>query len=184
MDTDTSDLLDELNRLADNAESLQPSPTPDKHEIERWMTLFSYTDKEASSLLALQVADVTRDRLSHEHWSLISSDVEAAGPSRLSWEHLLGMKELMKENSTNFTYGENGKRYTLLRMLGWLSDERKVREILQGKGEDVKIELVRGVDMWHQVVYVDDEALKKIAEFIDGKLVLEKKKDAEEDETK
>jgi hypothetical protein len=119
MDLD-KDLLDELNRLANNAESLQFSPTPDKSEIERWMNLFSYTDKEASSLLALQMADVTRDRLSDEHWSLISSDVEAAGHSRLSWEHLLGMKELVKVNSTTFIDGENGERYTLLRMLGWL----------------------------------------------------------------
>jgi hypothetical protein len=181
MDTD---LLDELNRLADNAESLQSSPTPDKGEIERWMNLFSYTDKEASSLLALQITDVTRDRLSDEHWSLISTDVEAAGHSRLSWEHLLGMKELMKANSTTFYDVEDGKRYTVLRMLGWLSDEGKVRDILRKEKEEVEIERVKGVDMWHQVVYVDDEGLKKIEEFIDGKLVLEKKGTAEEDTKK
>jgi hypothetical protein len=138
------------------------------------MNFFSYANKEASSVLALQMADVTRDRLSDEHWSLISSDVEAAGHSRLSWEHLLGMKGLMKANSTTLIggeNGENGERYTLLRMLGWLSDERRVREILGEEGEEVKIEMARGVDMWHQVVYVDDEGLKKIEEFIDGKLV-------------
>lgn len=58
-----------------------------------------------------------------------------------------------------------------------------MRGILGAEGEEVKIEMVRGVDMWHQVVYVDDEGLKKIEEFIDGKLVLEKK-DAEEEDTK
>lgn len=174
MDMDT-DLLDELNRLADNAELLQSSPTPDKSEIERWMNLFSYTDKEASSLLALQMDDVTRDRLSDEHWSLISSDVEAAGHSRLSWEHLLGIKELMKANSTTFYDMEDGKRYTVLRMLGWLSDEGKLRDILGKEKDEVEIELVKGVDMWHQVVYLDEEGLKKIEEFIDGKLILEKK---------
>jgi hypothetical protein len=180
MDMDT-DLLDELNRLADNAELLQSSPTPDKSEIERWMNLFSYTDREASPLLALQITDVTRDRLSDEHWSLISSGVEAAGHSRLSWEHLLGMKELMKANSTTFYDVEDGKRYTVLRMLGWLSDEGKVRDILGKEKEEVGIELVKGVDTWHQVVYVDDEGLTKIEEFIDGKLVLEKKDTKEED---
>jgi hypothetical protein len=132
MDTDTTDLLDELNRLAENAESLQSSPKPEKSEIERWMNFFSYTDTEASSFLALQLADVTRDRLSDSHWSLISTDVEAAGHSRLSWEHLLGMKEFMKANSTTFYDEEDGKRYTLLRMLGWLSDKGKVRGILEG----------------------------------------------------
>jgi hypothetical protein len=182
MDMDT-DLLDELNRLAGNAELLQSSPTPDKSEIERWMNLFSYTDKEASSLLAMQMTDVTRDRLSDEHWSLISSDVEAAGHSRLSWEHLLGMKELIKANSTTFYDVEDGKRYTVLRMLGWLSDEGKVRDILGKEKEEVETERVRGVDMWHQVVYVDDEGLKKIEEFIDGRLVWGKK-DAEAEDTK
>ena len=145
------------------------------------MNLFSYTNKEASSLLALQLTDVTRDRFSDSHWSLISTDVEAAGHSRLGWEHLLGIKKLMKANSTTFIDGEDGKRYTLLRMLGWLSDEGKVREILGVKGEELKIEMVRGVDVWHQVVYVDDVGLKKIEEFIDGKLVLEKKEAEEED---
>jgi hypothetical protein len=168
------DFMDELNRLADNAESIsQTTSSMTKAEVERWMNLFSYTPAEASLLLTLQLADVTREQIPNAHWELICDDVEAAGYSRVSWEHLLGMKDTMKANSTTLI-DNDGKRWTLLRMAGFIRDKESVK-MITGTEEDSKITDVKALDGFQKVVWVDDEGLKKIEEFIDGKLVLEKK---------
>jgi len=166
------DFMDELNRLADNAESLE-STTFNTTEVERWKILFSYTDAEASLTIKMQLADVTQERIPDGHWELIREDVEGAGHSRLSWEHLLQMKDTMKANSTTLIDSE-GKRWMLLRMAGFIKDVEKVKEIT-GTEEELKVEKVTATFGSHYVVWVDDEGLKKIEDFIDAKLVLEKK---------
>ena len=166
------DFMDELNRLAGNAESLE-STTLTTSEVERWKTLFSYTDAEASIIIKMQLADVTAERIPDGHWELICEDVEAAGHSRLSWEHLLQMKDTMKANSTTLIDSE-GKRWTLLRMAGFIKDLEKVKEIT-GTKEELKVEKVTATFGSHDIVWVDVEGLKKIEDFIDAKLVLEKK---------
>ena len=169
---DGMDFMDELNRLADNAESLE-STALTSTEVERWKTLFSYSDAEASLIIKMQLADVTQERIPDGHWELIRENVEAAGHSRLSWEHLLQMKDTMKANSTTLIDGE-GKRWTLLRMAGFLKDVERVKEIT-GTEEEMKVEKVTATFGTHEVVWVDDEGLKKIEDFIDAQLVLEKK---------
>ncbi len=67
---DDMNFIDELNRLADNAESLE-STTVTTTEVERWKTLFSYTDAEASLIIKRQLADVTQERIPEGHWELI-----------------------------------------------------------------------------------------------------------------
>lgn len=143
------DFMNELNRLADNAESLQRSPAPTTAELERWKDLFSYTDSEASLIIRMQLADITQDRVPDAHWELIREDVEAAGHSRLSWEHLLQMKDTMKANSTTLI-DSKGKRWILLRMVGFLRDAEKVKEIT-GMEEDPKITEVAAMFGKHEV---------------------------------
>jgi hypothetical protein len=171
--TDMDD-MDELNRLADNAESLShTTPSMTEAEVEHWTNLFSYTPAEVSLLLNLQLADVTRERIPDAHWELIRDDVSAAGHSRVSWEHLLGMKDTMKANS--MTLIDNcGKRWTLLRMVGFIRDKESVKKIT-GMEEDPKVTDVKAFDGSQKVVWVDDVGLKKIEDSIDAKLVLEKK---------
>jgi len=107
---DDMDFTDELNRLADNAESLERSvPQLTMAEIERWKTLFSYSDAEASAIIKKQLTDVTQDRIPDEHWELIRENVEQAGHSRLSWEHLLHMKDTLKANSTTLIDNDGNK---------------------------------------------------------------------------
>jgi hypothetical protein len=166
--------MDELNRLVDNAESISHTTSPMmKDEVKRWMNLFSYIPAEASLLLTLQLEDETRERIPNAHWELNGNDVEAAGYSRVSWDHLLGMKDTMKANSTTLI-DNDGKGWTTLRMAGFIRDKESVK-VITGTEKDLKITEVKALDGSQKVVWVDDEGLKKIEEFIDGKLVLEKK---------
>jgi hypothetical protein len=168
---DDMNFIDELNRLADNAESLE-STTVTTIEVERWKTLFSYTDAEASLIIKRQLSDVTQERIPEGHWELIRKDVEAAGHSRLSWEHLLQMKDTMKANSTTLIDSE-GKSWTLLWMAGFIRDVESVKEIT-GVERKLQVEKVGATFGTHDVVWIDDEGLKKIEDFIDAKLILEK----------
>jgi hypothetical protein len=68
----------------------------------------------------------------------------------------------------------DGKRWTTLRMAGFIRDKESVK-VITGTEKDPKIIEVKALDGSQKVVWVDDEGLKKIKEFIDGKLVLEKK---------
>jgi hypothetical protein len=145
-----NDFMDELNRLADNAESLERSTTSfNKIEIGRWQSLFSYTEPEAELLMKMQAADVTQDRIPDAHWELIHEDVEAAGHSRLSWEHLLQMKDAMKANSTTLI-DNKGKRWALLRMVGFMRDVESIKEIT-GMKEDPKVAEVAAMLGNHEV---------------------------------
>lgn len=77
--------MNELNRLADNAESLEGVASQHcKAELERWNTLFSYSNEEASRILKMQLMDVTQERVTDEHWKLIRENVQRAGHSGLS----------------------------------------------------------------------------------------------------
>ncbi|KAE9370775.1 hypothetical protein N431DRAFT_484923 [Stipitochalara longipes BDJ] len=166
------EFIDELNRLANNAESLE-STTLTTTEVERWKTLFSYTDAEASLFIKMKLADVMQECMPDGHWELIRAGVEAVGHSRLSREHLLQMKDMMKANSTMLIDTE-GKRWTLLRMAGFIKDLESVKEIT-GTKEELKVEKVAATFGSHDVVWIDDEGLKKIEEFIDAELIMEKK---------
>lgn len=147
---DDTDFMDELNRLADNAESLASSASQlTTAEIERWKTLFSYFEAEASLIIKMQQADVTQERISDEHWELIREKVEEAGHSRLSWEHLLQMKDTMKANSTTLI-DRDGNTWILLRMVGFLRDVESVKEILKVE-EDSKVTEVDAMFGMHEV---------------------------------
>ena len=82
------DLLQELNRLADNAALANAAVRPSEEEIQRWMSLFSYTREDAETLIWMHLSDIIRVRISDEHWFLIHQDCQRAGHSRESWEHL------------------------------------------------------------------------------------------------
>lgn len=82
------DLLEELNRLADNAAIANAAVRPSEEEVQRWMNLFSYTRDDAEMLIWMHLSDIMRVRISDQHWFLIHQDCHRAGHSRESWEHL------------------------------------------------------------------------------------------------
>jgi len=125
--TQVRDPLEELERMARNA-ATATEDDPSDEEIERWMTLFKYDDYQARMLIQNQRRDIARERISDEHWALRREDCEAAGHSRESYEHSLGLNDLLSSQSS-VVYDADGVRWTVVKLGGLIESAEKVKEI-------------------------------------------------------
>lgn len=82
------DLFEELESMAINAtDDCNVEFEPSEEEITRWQRLFAYTYAEAAEHIKNQRSDLSRSRVSNDHWDLVSSEKEAQGYSREAYEH-------------------------------------------------------------------------------------------------
>ncbi len=133
-------LAAELENMATNATDSHPSPSeslPDS-TIERWQRLFDCPSAhEASTLLERHRTDLTRIRVTDEHWAIVRTDKEAEGYDREAYEYSLGRerekakKDLATPKGSTPT-GERGaksrKSYFILMLGGPLDTAGKVQQ--------------------------------------------------------
>ncbi len=162
------DPFEELERMAAVATSANDED-PEDEEIERWMKLFKYNYFTAMTLIQQHRADVTRKPISDEHWELVRGDREAAGYDREAYEHSLGLKDLMKSQSTTF-HDADGHTWTLFRLGGLLGDAQRVKEIA-GLEELPKVTYGMGSTGEATFVWVDSEATKRVENWLEMRQV-------------
>ncbi|KAF2675896.1 hypothetical protein K458DRAFT_447777 [Lentithecium fluviatile CBS 122367] len=122
----------EVERMA-QAASAQDEQLADEHSpgaMARWQRLFGYTPVEAMHLIKQQHEDVTRDRITDEHWVLVKEEQETAGYDREAYEHSLRLPDVFKDNSATIpTTSKDGQTMLLLRLGGLLDSAEKVKEV-------------------------------------------------------
>lgn len=157
--------LAELNRMAD-AVSKTTDAEPTDEEVERWVELFKYSEVEAFDLIVAQRNDITREHIPDEHWSLVCTEKEAAGYDREAYEHALGLKDLIKSQST-VIYDAEGKKWALFRLGGLLENAEKVREIAQLDKLPKTEWGLGGYGSMVRFCLVDDAAREKVEDWIE-----------------
>ncbi|KAK4451670.1 hypothetical protein QBC34DRAFT_492933 [Podospora aff. communis PSN243] len=115
------DLMDELNSMADFATNC-PDDQVDKDSIQRWQTLFGYTQAEALAKLESHRANHPQTQLSNSQWELIRADKQHQGHYKESYEHALYLlasnKPTHTTSSLTDTNTKESKAKYLLRMEG------------------------------------------------------------------
>jgi hypothetical protein len=164
---DDLDALEELERMAHNAEYSRLTDTlPSAEDIKRWMRLFKYNHIEAEALIIAHRSDLTRVPITDEHWSLVALDLQSRGYDREAYEHSLGLKDLMKSQST-VVHDSDGHRWTLFRLGGLLESQEKIKDIA-GLEQMPKVTTGIGSRGMSDFVWVDDAAREKIEHWIEG----------------
>ncbi|OAK95010.1 hypothetical protein IQ06DRAFT_284998 [Phaeosphaeriaceae sp. SRC1lsM3a] len=167
---------EELERMAiaasaNDAQIANQYPTPET--IGRWTRLFGYSHMEAVRLIGDQRADVTRERITDDHWNLIKDEKEALGYDREAYEHSLQLPKVFKGQSATIpTTGGDGELMLLFRLGGLLDSPEKVKEI--AGLEDLPV--VR--EGWSEMgvvkfCVVDKDAQRKLEEWLAQKAVLQ-----------
>ncbi|KAI9743512.1 MAG: hypothetical protein M1818_002825 [Claussenomyces sp. TS43310] len=133
------DFLDELERMAANAstaESLAFEDEVSPAQMARWQRLFNYSAYEAAQVIQAQRSDVTRDRISDEHWSLVSQQVEREGHDREAYGHRHQLRRMLQAESYQMD------DMFVFRLGGLLDSAEKVMKVA---GLDKKPVVVRGL---------------------------------------
>ena len=89
------DAFEELEKMALNASgsgsatgsSTLSEEAPSPAQISRWQKLFGYSYSDAIDCLQEYRSDLTRPRVSDDHWDLVRADKEAAGYDREAYEY-------------------------------------------------------------------------------------------------
>lgn len=88
------DAFEELEKMALNASgggsttaSTVSEEAPSPAQVSRWQKLFGYSYSDAIDYLQEYRTDLTRSRVSDDHWDLVRVDKEAAGYDREAYEY-------------------------------------------------------------------------------------------------
>ncbi|KAH7095088.1 hypothetical protein FB567DRAFT_511735 [Paraphoma chrysanthemicola] len=166
----------ELERMAAAATaSASDDLAPLQDNIERWQRLFGYSKVEAWQLISEQRQNVTRDRISDDHWALIKEEKEALGYDREAYEHSLQLPEVFKSQSATIptTESDGGESMLLFRLGGLLDSPEKVTKIAALQ----RLPIVReGTNERGAVKFcvVDKEAQHKLEEWLAQRAVLQR----------
>ncbi|KAF2480675.1 hypothetical protein BDY17DRAFT_312525 [Neohortaea acidophila] len=94
---DPFDLQQELEALAGNAYNpdlaQQDTPEPISATIKRWQTLFGLSSGDAIDSIMAHRNNLTRARISDDHWQMVQRDKEAQGYDREAYEHELDVQK-------------------------------------------------------------------------------------------
>ncbi|KAH6873007.1 hypothetical protein BKA58DRAFT_158491 [Alternaria rosae] len=167
---------DELERMAHAASASDAqiaSQYPAQESIERWMRLFGYSRIDAVRLISDQRGDVTRQRITDDHWELVRTEKEALGYDREAYEHNLSLLKVFKSQSAFIpTSGAGGEMMLLFRLGGLLSSAEKVQEVASLDRVPVEQE---GMSEMGPVKFclVDKDAQKKLEEWLTQQSVLQ-----------
>ncbi|KAF2122117.1 hypothetical protein BDV96DRAFT_594043 [Lophiotrema nucula] len=169
---------EELERMATaagaaDAQIADESPKPDA--IARWQKLFNYNPMEASSIITAQRADLTRPRITDEHWDLVRAEKEAVGYDREAYEHSLQLGDILKKQSATIPMkGADGEVMFMFRLGGLLDSVEKVKEV--AGLEEVPVEKEAWGEMGPaKFCFVSKNAQGKIEEWLQQQRVEEKR---------
>ncbi|CAO2656393.1 Nn.00g051960.m01.CDS01 [Neocucurbitaria sp. VM-36] len=157
---------------AEDAQLASQYPTPET--IERWKRLFGYSHMEAVHLISGQRGDVTRERITDDHWALIKDEKEALGYDRAAYEHSLQLPKLFKGQSASIPMaGADGEMMYLFRLGGLLKTPGKVKEVADLE----ELPVIReGMNEKEIVTFcvVNKDTQKKLEEWLTQQSVLQK----------
>ncbi|KAF1843986.1 uncharacterized protein K460DRAFT_408302 [Cucurbitaria berberidis CBS 394.84] len=168
---------EEVERMAvaastDDARLASEYPTPET--TKRWRRLFGYSQMEAVKLIGDQRGDVTRERITDEHWTLIREEKEILGYDREAYEHSLQLSHVFKRQSALIpTTGSDGAMMLLFRLGGLLSTPEKVKEVAGLEELPVVREGMSEMEMV-KFCAVDKEAQKKLEDWLTQQSVLQR----------
>ncbi|KAJ4412820.1 hypothetical protein N0V91_000582 [Didymella pomorum] len=163
--------LERLAQAAGAADAQLAFEYPSDETIGRWQSLFGYSSQEAVELIRTQRNDVTRERISDDHWSLIKAEKEAAGHDRESYEHSLQLKSVFASQSASVPHPDGGLTL-LFRLGGLLSSPEKVKEVA-GLDEPPVVQNGWSERGLVQFVTVDEKAKKSLEEWLTQQSVLQ-----------
>jgi hypothetical protein len=78
--------LERMALAASSSDALESESFPTDVQMARWQKLFGYTRREAFDLIKAHRADLTRTRISDEHWELVREEQEGRGGDRETYE--------------------------------------------------------------------------------------------------
>jgi hypothetical protein len=126
------DPFEELERMVLNAEEDDFSgEEPSEDEIQQWQRLFHYSYADAIEHTKEQRSDLTRVRVSDEHWQLVRAKMEDRGYDREAYEHELGGKRPSKQVSgvpQGASPSDNDASF-IFKMDGPLDDPAKIQKL-------------------------------------------------------
>lgn len=137
------DLYEELEQMALNAAEENSGETTETSQdsITRWQKLFDFSYHEAVSTLEKYRSDISRTRVSDEHWDIVRKHREGEGYDREAYEYSLTHKTTILDT----TPVENGNigtgRYTIR-----LEDPLSPDIIVQASGADQLSEAMSGTN--------------------------------------
>ncbi|KAJ4365856.1 hypothetical protein N0V83_008478 [Neocucurbitaria cava] len=159
---------------ADDAQLASQYPTPET--VERWTHLFGYSYMEAVKLISDQRGDVTRERITDDHWALIKDEKEALGYDREAYEHSLQLSQVFKGQSASIPAGggsDDDDMMFLFRLGGLLKTPEKVKEVAGLEELPVVREGTNEMGVVKFCV-VDKDTQKKLEEWLTQHSVLQK----------
>jgi hypothetical protein len=162
MDEESWAEVERMAQAATASDAVESESFPTDDQLERWQRLFKYTRREAFNLIKAQRSDITRTRITDEHWSLVRDEKEAQGHDRETYEHSLQLGNVLKSQSATIP-GADGKNIFLFRLGGILGDVERVRGIVGGEVSVVEGQSEMGVANF---CLVDEEGKEKIEEFL------------------
>lgn len=132
MATDDPDFLlqQTLETLAGNANTTEASATsvePMHATISRWQTLFALPQDAALDAIHSHRRNLTRPRVSDEHWSIIRAEQEARGFDREAYEYALELQKRRALLPESLPANEGSGVAFLVELAGPLDTAEKVR---------------------------------------------------------
>ncbi|MCJ1350181.1 MAG: hypothetical protein MMC33_000162 [Icmadophila ericetorum] len=148
------DAFEELEQMALNASggsTATSDEAPSPAQAARWQKLFGYSLSDATDSLQEYRSDLTRTRVSDDHWDLVRGDKEAAGYDREAYEYecqLVGRSKLAVPTPDPKLGGDryaNADASYLFKLWGPLCTPEEVQEaaglpnlpqVIQAAGDD------------------------------------------------
>ncbi|WEW57119.1 hypothetical protein PRK78_002579 [Emydomyces testavorans] len=126
------DILGELEAMAQNAMDIPniedvERDVPDD-TVNRWQTLFGYAPDEASESIKRHRTNLTRPRVSDQHWALVREAKEAEGHDRESYEYSMTINQVHPASWAKSTEPTLSKSMFLLKLEGLLHTPEKIQE--------------------------------------------------------
>ncbi|KAG0649811.1 hypothetical protein D0Z07_3828 [Hyphodiscus hymeniophilus] len=144
-----------MAQAASASDAVESDSFPTDIQLSRWQQLFNYSP---------QRSNLTRNRITDEHWSLVREDKEKAGHDRETYEHSLQLGDVMRSQSAAIP-GVDGKMCFLVRLGGLLGTSENVRDIA-GLDEEPKVVEGQSETGAAQFCVVDEEAKRKIEKWL------------------
>ncbi|CZR66905.1 uncharacterized protein PAC_16806 [Phialocephala subalpina] len=138
------DLFEELEKMALNvAEEPAETDAPSEETIHRWQTLFGYSYSDAVDKIEIHRSDISRKRITDEHWAMVRTKLESQGYDREAYEHELSRGRQPVIASKNQTKAVGNGRYLVKvegpvtpELIQELSGPDKVVDVMRGIGDD------------------------------------------------
>jgi hypothetical protein len=137
------DLFDELEKMALNAASdlSDGLKALSKDTIFRWEKLFGYSHADAVGMIERHRGNLSRKRVSDEHWEIVREEREAQGYDREAYEHDLEI-------------GGRSLKSTQAKVEGSRGDVRQREKYIVKLEEDLTVEVIQKVSRLKQALEI------------------------------